>query len=132
MKSNIITCSNYKLLSHIDCCWNCEHIDTETFNNGECNCNLHSKNCYILGICDNFLAKNSLNNNRRRQKVMTREESLELSKYELKAMQLEALINVTKEFLETCDDAIEREVLDQLVSFQDELKELKETYKLDF
>lgn len=132
MKSDIITNSNYKLLGHIDCCWNCGYIDTETFNNGECNCNLHSKNCYILGLCDNFLTKNSLNNNRRRQKVMTREESLELSKYELKAMQLEALINVTKEFLETCDDAIEREVLDQLVSFQDELKELKETYKLDF
>ena len=63
---------------------------------------------------------------------MTREESLELSKKELKAMQLEALIRVTKEFLETCDDKLEKEVLEQLSSFQDELRDLKVAYQLDF
>jgi hypothetical protein len=63
---------------------------------------------------------------------MTKAELLELSRKELKALQLEALINVTKEFLETCDDSLEKEVLEQLSSFQDELRELKVAYQLDF
>ena len=44
---------------------------------------------------------------------MARAESVDNARKELKAMQLESLINVTKEFLETCDDSLEKEVLEK-------------------
>ena len=119
---------NYRDAQYILCCENCAF---KINNKLGMSCYKRNLPTSPLKLCDSFKDKAYLNNIRRKEN-MTREESLELSKKELKAMQLEALIRVTKEFLETCDDKLEKEVLEQLSSFQDELRDLKVAYQLDF
>lgn len=132
LKTEVPQNCNYKSADYVKCCWNCDFSEENpSYSGGNLDCNKNKGICSIMGICDDFYDSSQLNS-RRRKENMTREEVLNRSKFELKAMQLEALIKVTKEFLETCDDELEREVLNQLDSFQDELKEIKETYNLDF
>ena len=119
--------SNYNYHDvEVQCCENC--IFSE--NNGRyLFCNHANLITNFLKVCNNYKNKAEV---KRRKDTMTKAELLELSRKELKAIQLEALINATKEFLETCDDSLEKEVLEQLSSFQDELRELKVAYQLDF
>lgn len=123
---------NFRSAKYIECCWNCDFSEENpSYSGGNMDCNKHKAITDLHGICDNFYDSSSLNN-KGRTKEMTREEIIDKSRHELRAMQLEALIHVTKEFLETCDDMLEREVLDELELYNSELDELKKAYELDF